>query len=124
MRYLYKAFFLIYGGLHFVGGGIIWFFPAFTGSFLNQPVSADSATLMGFLSMLAGLGFSSAAFATNEQAQKIVTITAILGNFLNFAAHFHNTVRGFMPSTALLFTIPFFLLIFVVLIVLRFDCAT
>ncbi len=118
MRHLYKVFFLIYGGLHLVGGVIIWLFPTFTGGFLNKPVPADSATLMGFLSMLAGLGFSSAAFATNKQAQKIVTIATILGNFLNFVAHFHNTVRGFMPSTILLFTVPFFLLIFVVLILL------
>lgn len=114
----YRTFFLTYGGLHVSAGAAIWLFPALTGFFLNTPAPADAATLMGFLSMLAGLGFCSAAFAQTPVVQRLVIVAGLVGNLLNLLAHFHNTLRGFMAGTTFLATLPVFLILFGLLLVL------
>jgi hypothetical protein len=89
---------LTYGLVHIVAGFVIWFMPSITGLFLNAALPADAATLVGFISALAGLGFSGAALVESKTAKLLVLKLAALGNALNFLAHLHNVARGYAPE--------------------------
>ena len=97
MSLFFRPFFLAYGGAHIVAGGVIWLAPSTTGLFLHDALAAPAATLVGFLSMLAGFGFAGAAFATEKRSKRVVVRLAILGNALNFLAHLVNVLRGATP---------------------------
>ena len=120
MSLLFRPLFLAYGGVHIVAGGVIWLAPSTTGLFLHDALTASAATLVGFLSMLAGFGFAGAAFATQKKSKRVIVRLAILGNALNFLAHLVNVLRGDTPvSFAVIAGVSLALIIAVLLGMLR-----
>lgn len=98
MLWLYRPFFLFYGALHIAGGTVLWVAPEWTRFLLTEPLSAAAGVLVGFGSMLGGLGFGAAAFATGRSAQRAVVAAAIAADVVNFAAHATNVMRGDSPG--------------------------
>ena len=98
MLRFYRPFFLLYGALHGVGGLALWAVPELTRFVLVQPLSAPAGVLVGFASLLGGLGFGAGAFAETSRARRAVVHAALVANAMNFAAHATNVARGDSPA--------------------------
>ena len=83
MSHLYRPFMLFYGGVHVLGGIALWALPGLSGAFLAEPLSASARPLVGFLSILAGLGFGAAAGIEQAAARRVAVLACLLGNLAN-----------------------------------------
>ena len=97
MSKYYRPLLLLYGGVHVAAGAALWVLPSATGLFLYEPLPASASTLLGFLSILAGLGFAGAAGATRRSSQRSALVACMAGNVLNLAAHGQNVAAGYSP---------------------------
>ncbi len=99
MAKFYAPFLLYYGIVHIIGGVVLWGYPAATGAFLLEPLPPSMPPLLGFLSILSGLGFVAAAGVTQPASQKIAIVCCIVGNVVNLAAHLQNVARGYATTS-------------------------
>lgn len=100
---MYKAFFLFYGIAHIGVGCALALFPSLAEYALTQPISTGAGVLLGFISTLAGLGFTGCAFVRDTATQLLIVRLCLVGNALNFAAHAVNALRGDAPMYMLYF---------------------
>lgn len=98
MNRLYQPFLLFYGGIHILGGIVLWANPAAADRILFEPLPVYVGPLLGFASLLGGLGFAAAAGVTQPWDRKMAIVACGIANVLDFAAHFHNVVRGHSPT--------------------------
>jgi len=97
MSRLFKPFLLVYAGLHIAGGAALWFVPAVTDPLFTQPLTRDVTPLLGFISILAGMGFLAAGSVTEPRGRRHVVRLCLVGNALNLVPHLWNVFRGQSP---------------------------
>jgi len=97
MSRLFKPFLLVYAGLHIGGGAALWFVPSVTDPLFTQPLTRGVTPLLGFISILAGLGFLAAGSVTELRGRRHVVRLCLAGNVLNLVPHLWNVFRGQSP---------------------------
>lgn len=100
---MYKFSLLFYGIAHIAAGVVIALFPSITSYALTSSISSGTGVLLGFISTLAGLGFTGCAFVRDTPTQLLITRLCLIGNVLNFVAHAVNAIRGDAPMYMLYF---------------------
>lgn len=98
---MYKPFFLFYGIAHVAVGIVLALFPNVIDYVLTSSISNGAGVLLGFISALAGLGFTGCAFVRDTPTQLIIIRLCLVGNVLNFLAHAVNALRGDAPTYVL-----------------------